>query len=55
VLFRSIYKIKNLNLQKSEYTSKRTISLPFHEKLTNKDIISVINLTKKWNDGFRDF
>jgi dTDP-4-amino-4,6-dideoxygalactose transaminase len=40
------YKVENASLQKSELESETTVSLPYHEKLTNKEIEYIIKEIK---------
>ena len=45
----SIYKINNLNYPKSEIISKKTVSIPFHENLTENNLNLIINLINEYN------
>jgi len=45
----SVYKIDNSNCPISETHSKTTVSIPFHEKLTNSDINHIIDKILKYN------
>jgi dTDP-4-amino-4,6-dideoxygalactose transaminase len=45
----SIYKINNLNCPKSEIISKKTVSIPFHENLTENNLNLIINLINEYN------
>ena len=43
-----VYLKENSNCPKSEIESLRTVSIPFHEELTNYEITHIINLIKEW-------
>ena len=46
----TIYAEKNQSLEKSERESDTTVSIPFHERLTDKEIEEVIRLVKKYDN-----
>lgn len=45
----SVYKIPNSNCPNSESESLKTVSIPFHENLTNQEISHIIKLIKNYN------
>jgi len=42
------YKVENASLEKSEFENKTTVSIPYHEKLTNKEIEYIIKEIKPY-------
>jgi len=44
-----VYKINDFNYKLSENIARKTVSIPFHEKLSNNEINTVIKLIKDWN------
>jgi dTDP-4-amino-4,6-dideoxygalactose transaminase len=45
----NVYKINDLNCPKSEIISKKTVSIPFHENLTESDLNLIIKLINEYN------
>lgn len=46
-----VYKINDNKLLLSEEKSKTTVSIPFNEKLTNTNILTIIDIIKNFNNG----
>jgi len=45
-----VYKINNTNCPLSEKKSLETVSIPFHEGLTIKDIMFIIKVISQYNE-----
>jgi dTDP-4-amino-4,6-dideoxygalactose transaminase len=45
-----VYKIENVNCPKSDLASKTTLSIPFHEKLSDLEVNHIIDKIKVYND-----
>jgi dTDP-4-amino-4,6-dideoxygalactose transaminase len=43
-----VYKIDNANCPLSELNALQTVSIPFHEVLTLKDIKTILEIVKKY-------
>ena len=48
-----VYKINDNKLPLSEEKSKTTVSIPFNEKLTNTNILTIIDIIKNFNNGIQ--